>query len=219
MLIKCRCIAGVIKAVEAAHKTGCSKFIWAGSQSEYGLISGKLGPETPCSPVRADGIAHLAAGNMGKTLAEKHGMAFIWMRIFSIYGKYDRPNSMISSTIKKLMTGEHCSFSPAEQLWDYLNAADAGRAFCMVGRKVSRSAVYCVGSGEEHPLREYIEIMRDIIDPDAVLGIGELQYPKDPVMRLCADNSSLTKDTGWRPSVSFEEGIKSIITSINDQTI
>ena len=210
MLGKCDCIKGVILAVEAANRLGCQKFVWAGGQSEYGLAGDKLGPESPCDPVRADGITHYAAGKMGRLIAEKCGMKFIWMRIFSIYGKYDRGNSMIASTIKKLKNHEHCSFTPAEQLWDYLNAADAGRAFYMAGTRAKESNIYCVGSGKMRPLREYIEIIRDVVAPGREIGIGELPYPSNPVMTLCADIESLTRDTGWKPEIRFEDGIRTL---------
>lgn len=213
MIVKCNNMAGVVSAVEAAHKIGCKKFIWAGSQSEYGIVEGIISPETPCNPIRADGIIHLAAGKVARLLAEEYDMAFIWMRIFSVYGKYDRSNSLISSTIYKLKNGEHCSFTPSEQLWDYLNVEDMGRAFYLVGKLVDRSVTYCVGSGEEHPLKYYIEIIRDIVAPNAELGIGELPYPKNPIMRLCADVTSLCVDTGWKQIVSFEDGIRKMLQS------
>ena len=215
ILIKCQNISGVVSAVEAAIKLGCKKFIWAGSQSEYGIVEGIIKPNTPCYPVRADGIAHYAAGLMGKLLAENNDIAFIWMRIFSAYGKYDRANSLISSTIRKLKNGEHCSFTKSEQLWDYVNSKDMGRAFYLVGKMVNTSKIYCVGSGEEHPLWYYIEMIREIVAPDAVLGIGELPYPDKPIMRLCADIDSLTRDTGWVPQVSFVDGIKELTNAFD----
>ena len=211
ILGKCDCIKSVIFAVEAAKQLGCKNFVWAGGQSEYGLAGDKLGPDSPCDPVRADGITHFAAGKLGRLVAEQNNMNFIWMRIFSIYGKYDRENSMISSTIRKLKNNEHCSFTPAEQLWDYLNAADVGRAFYMAGTRVKESKIYCVGSGKMRPLREYIEIIRDIVAPNQEIGIGELQYPVNPVMTLCADIDSLTKDTSWKPEITFEDGIRELV--------
>ena len=152
---------------------------------------------------------------VGKLLAENNDIAFIWMRIFSAYGKYDRANSLISSTIRKLKNGEHCSFTKSEQLWDYVNSKDMGRAFYLVGKMVNTSKIYCVGSGEEHPLWYYIEMIREIVAPDAVLGIGELPYPDKPIMRLCADIDSLTRDTGWVPQVSFVDGIKELTNAFD----
>ena len=58
------------------------------------------------------------------------------------------------------------------------------------------------------PLREYIEVIRDTVNPLAEVGIGEREYNEGQVMYLCADIDELTKDTGFVPATSFEEGIK-----------
>lgn len=202
-------IRAVLTAVKAAKELGCSKFVGAGSQAEYGTAhSGKLAPDTPCEPVRADGVLKYAAGKLARIQAEAYGMSCVWIRIFSVYGRYDRPNSMVSATIRRLHYKEHCSFTPSQQLWDYLNVEDMGRAFYFAGKFATGSKVYCVGSGEERPLREFIETIRDVVDPMAELGIGELLYPANPVMWLCADISDFQRDTGWEPKIRFEKGIQ-----------
>lgn len=97
-----------MEAVNVASKLGCSKFVGAGFQSEYGIVaSGIMGVDTPCNPVRADGVLHWAAGRLAMIVSNDLGMDCIWMRIFSVYGKYDRDNSMINSTISKLLAGKH----------------------------------------------------------------------------------------------------------------
>ena len=71
--------------------------------------------------------------------------------------------------------------------------------------------VYPLGSGKARPLREYIEIMRDAIDPSLKLGFGEIPYAPLQVMHLQADITDLEQDTGFRPSVAFETGIQDTI--------
>ncbi len=213
VLLKTQNIQTVLYAADAAIKLGCRSFIGAGSQSEYGVYGDDpLSPDSVCKPVRADGIIHLAAGQLVMNMLKSSDSRIDcnWMRIFSVYGIHDRTNSMIMNTLAKLLRGEHCAFTPAEQKWDYLYADDIGCAFYLVGKKVTGSHVYCVGSGKAKPLKEYIETIRDIVAPGAKLGIAELPYPDDPVMYLCADISSLRRDTGWIPVVSFEEGISRI---------
>ncbi len=218
MRLKCTCFRGVLDAVEIAHQIGCKKFVWAGGQSEYGIINDDyMGPDTPCNPVRADGIMHLAAGKLARILCNQYGMPFIWIRIFSIYGKYDRPNSMISTTVKKMIHGEPCLFTPAEQIWDFLNARDMGNAFYISGKVANEDKIYCVGSGDARPLREFIEIIRDVVNPNAELLFGQLPYPANPIMRLCPDISDIVNDTGWSPQISFEDGIKEIAEYMRSQ--
>lgn len=207
---KCGNLNAVLQAVSAAKALGCKKFVGAGGQSEYGVSNGSLSPDSPCFPVRADGIIKLAAGQLSRLCCEKAGLDWIWMRVFSAYGKYDRMNSMVMSTISKLKKGEHCSFTSCGQMWEYTNADDIGRGFYLAGEKAEGSKIYCVGLGQAKPLREYIETIRDIVAPEAELGFGEIPYPENPVMYLCADNRSLMKDTGWKPQISFEDGIREI---------
>lgn len=209
-----------LSALEAAHRLGCRKFIGAGSQAEYGKLDlDKISPSSPVNPTQPYGIAKYAAGRLGAEAAKGYGIDFIWVRIFSVYGKYDLPTTMVSGTIRKLLRGEHTSFTPATQRWEYLNSRDAGRAFYLIGEKTEGSKVYCLGSGDAHPLREFIYTIRDIINPDAELGIGEIPYTDGTVMNLCADISSLTEDTGWKPEVSFNDGIREIVDYAKEQII
>lgn len=204
-------LGGVVRAIEAAHRMGSAKFIGAGTQAEYGVTDQILTPSSPCQPVRSDGILKLAAGQLAMAVSEKFGMDCIWVRVFSVYGKDDRHDSMVMTTVRKLSAGEECRFTACEQMWDYLHERDAGAAFWMVGKNVHKSCFYCLASGITRPLREYIEIIRDIVAPKAQLGIGALPYPEKPVMQLKADISDLERDTGWHPQVSFSEGIREIV--------
>lgn len=207
----------VIDAVKAASETGCSKFVGAGSQSEYGLVHGGYKTSSPCFPVRADGVCHLAAAQLAAMAAESFQMECVWVRVFSVYGKYDRNNSMISTTIAKLMHGEKCSFTPCEQQWNYLNAKDAGNAFLLIGEERVGSKVYNLAGRESRPLKEYIEALRDVAAPDAELGIGELPYPNNAVMHMNVDVSDLVRDTGWSQEISFEQGISEIVQHLQGE--
>lgn len=205
-------IGFALEALSAAKALHCSKFIGAGSQAEYGPLNlSCIAPDSPTNPVEAYGVAKLAAGKLVRMQAKLWEMNCLWVRIFSIYGKFDAPGTLISSTIQKLLCGERSAFTKGVQRWDYLYDYDAGNAFRLIGEKAEGNKVYCLGSGQAKPLREYIEQIRNLINPAISLGFGEIPYSENSVMNLCADISSLEADTGWRPRISFEDGIKEII--------
>lgn len=54
----------------------------------------------------------------------------------------------------------------------------------------------------------YILAARDVINPAIEVGLGELPYPSSQVMHLEADISALVRDTGFEPTVPFEEGVR-----------
>lgn len=212
-------------AVMLAHAMKAKVFIGAGSQAEYGRVEGSLMPETPANPENGYGIAKLAAGQLSRMMCERFEMKHIWVRVLSVYGPYDGEATMIMKTIRQLIHGDRPSLTEGKQVWDYLYSKDAGEAFYMLGdlaaRKVDKGGitdpdrlngkVYCLGSGTGRPLREYVEDMRDAIDPSLPLGFGEVPYSDKQVMHLVADISSLAADTGFKPSTSFKDGIRETI--------
>lgn len=197
-----------LDAVELAKRLGCHTFIGAGSQAEYGRVEGKLSATTPAFPENGYGMAKLCAGQMSRVMCQQLEMRHIWVRILSVYGPFDGPNSMVTSTIRKLRAGEKPSFTAGEQIWDYLYSGDAADALLALAESGKSGAVYCLGSGEPRPLKNYIEAIRDAAAPGAALGLGEVPYAPGQVMYLCADITALREDTGFVPRVSFEEGIR-----------
>lgn len=201
-----------LDAVNLAKCCGCHTFIGAGSQAEYGRVEGVLKPDTPTFPENGYGMAKLCAGEMTRVEAHKLGMKHIWTRILSVYGPYDGDNTMVMSTIRKLLKGEKPSFTPGDQRWDYLYAKDAGGIMYALGTEKSLDGrVYVLGRGQAQPLKEYIWIIRDSIDPMLPLGFGEIPYADKQVMHLCADNSGIVNDLGYEYRYDFSQGIMETI--------
>jgi len=196
-----------IDAVKAASELGCKVFVGAGSQAEYGKISGKVSENAPISPVMAYGIAKYAAGRISSILCGKLGIRHVWLRIFSVYGPHNRNDNMITYCMAKLLRGEKPSLTKCEQEWDYLYSADAAKALRLAFEKGTNGAVYNVGSGRTKKLSEYVKIMRDAINPSLPLGFGDIEYPDGQVMKLCADIAAFSMETGFKPETDFKDGI------------
>ncbi|MBR6171945.1 MAG: NAD(P)-dependent oxidoreductase [Eubacterium sp.] len=225
-------VQAAIDAVDFAKKLGCQVFVGTGSQAEYGRVertiesdknsighsfssvqdSLLLRSNTPTNPETGYGIAKLCAGQMTRLAAEQYGMKHIWTRILSVYGPHDRAETLISTAVSKMLRNEKTEFSPCEQIWDYLYEEDAARALLLAGEKGIHGKNYVVGSGEAHPLRWYIEKIAEITGYRKDIGFGRRPYNDKQVMHLVADISELEGDTGFRPKVDFETGIREMIS-------
>lgn len=206
-----RNIKYTLDAVTLAKKLGCNTFIGAGSQAEYGRAEGLLSPTTRIEPENGYGIAKYGAGKLSAIYAKQLGLKHIWTRILSIYGPMDNSYTMIMSAINQILEGKAPKFTKGEQLWDYLYSEDAAEAFYLLGEKGKDQSVYCIGSGKTKHLYEYINILKDNINSDAKIGLGEIPYSEKQVMYLCADISNLFADTGFMPKTDFKDGIKKTI--------
>ena len=202
-----------LDAVRLAKKFGCKKFVFAGSQAEYGLSDKPLNRETPIRPFTAYGVSKFAAGKLSEILCGALNMKFVWCRILSIYGANDGVNTLISYVIDCFRKNVQPVLTPCEQIWDYLHVDDAAQAFRLLSEK-SDGGIYCVGSGNAKPLKEYVKIIRDVMKSDVPLIFGGKPYSENQVMFLQADISDLKRDTGFEPRISFAEGIAKICGAV-----
>lgn len=205
-----------LDAVRLAKRLGCRRFIGIGSQAEYGVQNKILTPNTPTFPLTGYGIGKLTAGLMTRQLSKQLKLEHVWVRVLSVYGPCDWKNSLIMSTIRKLGNHETPSLTKGEQVWDYLYSGDAAEALRLVAEKGISEKIYVLGSGSAMPLFEYINTIKELIDPNAYLAYGDIPYSKDQIMYLRADISELTKDTGWVSNTVFRDGIKEILKANNN---
>ena len=204
-------IKNTLDAVELAYKTGCKVFVGAGSQAEFGFVNGEISDNSPKSPVTGYGIAKYTAGMLSKIKCEQLGMRQSWGRIISTYGPKDNNYTMVMSAIIGMLKGERLSFTKGDQIWDYLYSEDCAQAFYLIGEKGRHGAAYTIGSGKSKRLSEYIRTIRDTINTELEIGLGEKEYYPNQVMKLQANIDMLTKDTGFKPLVDFKEGIERTI--------
>ena len=201
-------VHNTLEAVEAAHALGCKVFIGAGSQAEFGFVEGELSDKIPKNPVTGYGSAKYTAGKLSAIMCERLGIRQSWGRIVSTYGPGDNSYTMVMSSVIGMLKGERMSFTKGDQIWDYIYGGDCARAFYLIGKYGKHGKAYTIGSGKSRLLREYITAIRDVVNPSLEIGIGEMSYYPNQVMKLVADISELMEDTGFEPQVTFEEGVR-----------
>ena len=195
MYLQNRNVKYALDAVETAKRFGCRRFVGVGSQAEYGHAEGLLRPDTPVHPEMGYGIGKLTAGLMTREHAHQLGLEHIWVRLLSIYGPNDGPQSLIMSTIQKIQAGEVPQLTKGEQWWDYLYSRDASRALKLLGEKGVDGKTYVLGNGKVRQLKDYVTDIRDVIRPDAQLDFGAIPYYDHQVMYLQADITEVVNDT------------------------
>lgn len=204
-------IRAALEAVHFAKALGCVTFIGTGSQAEYGRVERTLSPDTPTFPETGYGIAKLCAGQFTRLYCEQLSLRHIWCRVLSVYGPYDRAQTLISTAVISMLKNEETEFSPCNQMWDYIYSDDAARAILLAGQKGTNGKVYLIGSGEVHHLKEYIEAIAKITGYKRKIGFGKRTYNDKQVMFLQADIKEL-KDLGFETKESFESGIEKMIS-------
>ena len=199
-------IADTLGALEAAGRLGCRRFICTGSQAEYGRQTALITEETCPHPVDAYGAAKLAACALSRQRAADLGVAWIWGRVFSLYGRYEPEGRMLPALVHALRAGETFSLSSsAAQNWDYLYAADGADALLALAKRGRVGEIYNIAHGGYRPLRDYIEEARAVIAPQCDVAYGTADAD---VFSLQPSVEKICRDTGWRPMTDFADGLR-----------
>lgn len=216
-ILQLRNIESAKRLLDVVRRKNIPYFIGMGSQAEYGLTGDELVTEdTPLNPVEAYGTAKKQVYQYGRELAERYGFSFIWARIFSAYGYGESPDTLIMSSLNRMIRDEIVELSPCQHLWDFLYRDDLARALYMLYEAQSPSGAYNVSYGSPHPLKHYVEKMKKILYSNSTLAFGAIPYGRN-IVQMNPSIAKIRSVTSWEPEVDFETGIRRLYEDINNE--
>ena len=194
--------------IQLCKKLGCKRVIYASSINEMETYEYLQSDDIEPTGGYIYGTGKLAAHLMGETVARINNIEFIPVIFTNIYGVGEKSARMIYTSIKKLINKEHCSFTAGYQTYDFIYITDAINSIIEVSEKGKAFNRYYIGSGDPKPLREFLIEMRDLINPDAEIGLGDIPFKGIDIDYSQFDLKKVKRDTGYENQVSFAEGIK-----------
>lgn len=189
-------------------EVGCKRVVYASSINEMETYEYLQSDNIEPSGGYIYGTGKLAAHLMGETVAKLNGVEFIPVIITNIYGVGEVSARMIYTSIKKLVNKEHCSFTAGYQTYDFIYITDAINSIIAVAEKGKAFNRYYIGSGEPKPLREFLIEMKNIVDPEAEIGLGDIPFKGVDISYSQFDLKKVERDTGYKNEIPFAEGIR-----------
>lgn len=201
--------------IRACSTLGCKRFVSASSIMEYEIEATMATEATPgintlyCS-------AKVAADYMARTIAGSLGIDYIRAVISNIYGPGEMSPRLVNTSLRKMLNGEHCAFSAGNQMYDFIYITDAAKTFVAIGERGKNNKTYYIGSQNPRPLKEFLLTMRDCVDPEIAIGLGELPFNGVSLTYKEFDINAVKDDTGFVPEFSFKEGIDNTIAWLRE---
>lgn len=194
--------------VKLSAEIGCKRMVYASSINEMETYEYLQSDDIEPSGGYIYGTGKLAAHLMGETVAKLNSIEFVPVIITNIYGAGEKSSRMIYTSIYKLIHKEHCSFTAGYQTYDFIYITDAINSIIAVAEKGKAFNRYYIGSGVPKPLREFLLEMRDIVDPEAEIGLGDIPFKGMDISYDQFDLKKVERDTGYINQITFTQGIK-----------
>ena len=207
------------QAVELAKLLKVKKFLYPGSTNEYLYCGSLINKDAIPTPSDAYGIVKISAKKTVWDKCKEYNIDFVYAVIAGTYAADRKDNNVIFYTIDSLLKHEKPSLTSLEQNWDYVHIDDAVEALYLLGDSGKDGRFYAIGKGDNQPLYKYIEAIRDNIDKNLPLGIGEVPYQRDVLPMSCVDLTAIHDDTGFIPRIEFKDGIKEVINMLRNESI
>ena len=194
-----------LNLVQNFMQKGGKKILVAGSISEYDFSYGYFTENiTPLNNKSLYGKSKAALHNILETYCANNDIEFKWARIFNLYGKYERPDRLISYVINAMINNEDVKVSTCEKFQDYLYAQDVASAILTLYESSIQGAVN-ICSGKPVQLRYIVNKIAELTDFKGNILWGAI--PAEFGDELVVGNNEKLKSIGWQPKYSLEEGL------------
>jgi dTDP-glucose 4,6-dehydratase len=211
------------------HGLELEKFDTAGTSEEYGnpresvahhhdwdeagsLI---LHERSPINPKSVYATSKVAADFLTMNYHDAFGVPGIVTRMFNNYGPRQNPRYVTGTIVTQALEREEIELGQLDPLRDFCFCTDGVRGHLTVAAQGIPGDVYVYGQGENISMADWSGLIIRVGEENGFWPAGRRVVSTDArfrpgaseVMALRVGHEKLTRETGWEPKVSWEEGV------------
>lgn len=203
-------VKGTLNLLQAAKDAKIERYLQVSTDEVYGSL-GKTGyfyETTPLAPNSPYSASKASADLLVRAYYETYKMPVLNTRCSNNYGPYQYPEKLIPFFISKLLKGEKVPvYGDGLNVRDWLYVYDHCSAIDTVLHKGKIGEIYNIGGHNEKTNIEITKLILNAMGKDE----SSIEYVQDRLghdRRYAISNDKIQSQLGWKPSLTFEEGIK-----------
>jgi len=203
-------VQGTLNLLQASKELGVERYLQVSTDEVYGTL-GKTGyfyETTHLAPNSPYSASKASADMLTRAYFETYKLPVLNTRCSNNYGPYQYPEKLIPFFISQLLKGEKVPvYGDGLNVRDWLYVYDHCEAIDTVLHKGKVGEVYNIGGHNEKTNMEITHLILDAMGKDE----SSIKYVEDRLghdRRYAISNDKITAELGWKPSLTFEEGIK-----------
>ncbi|WP_316632826.1 dTDP-glucose 4,6-dehydratase [uncultured Flavobacterium sp.] len=188
-------------------------------------VYGSLGAEglftetTPYDPNSPYSASKASSDHFVRAYGETYGLPYVLTNCSNNYGSYHFPEKLIPLFINNIINNKPLPvYGDGNYTRDWLFVEDHAIAIDLVFHEGKNHDTYNIGGFNEWKNIDLVKLLCEIMDEKLgrIEGTSQklITYVKDRPghdLRYAIDASKINKELGWKPSVTFEEGLEKTI--------
>lgn len=196
-------------------------FYHVSTDEVYGTLglTGLFTEETSYDPNSPYSASKASSDHFVRAYGETYGLPYVISNCSNNYGPNQFPEKLIPLFINNIIQKKSLPvYGDGNYTRDWLYVIDHAVAIDLVFHKGINHATYNIGGSNEWKNIDLVKILCRLMDEKLGKDVGEseklITYVKDRPghdLRYAIDSSKINRELGWRPSVTFEEGLAKTI--------
>jgi UDP-glucose 4-epimerase len=211
-------VDGTFNVIEAAVEAGVAKVVASSSASIYGLAD-TFPTSEDHHPYHNDtfyGAAKAFNEGMLRSFKAMHDLDYVALRYFNVYGPrmdaHGKYTEVLIRWMERIEAGEPpLVLGDGLATMDFVHVEDIARANILAARAEVTDTVYNIATATETSLLQLAEALQKVMGSTSELQFGPARSVNSVTRRL-ADIGAAERELGWKPTISLEEGLASLVT-------
>ncbi len=204
-------VMGTFNVAEACRRFG-AKLVHTSTSEVYGTaIRVPIDEEHPLQPQSPYSASKIGADMMALSYFHAHEVPVTVVRPFNTYGPRQSTRAVIPTILAQLQAGAtelHLGAVSPKRDFNYVTDTVSG-FLALADCEAALGRATNVGSGREISIGDLVELLAGIVGTSVEIVTDEdrLRPSGSEVERLLCDHTLATRDSGWTPQVSLEDGL------------
>lgn len=200
-----------------AEKKSKFRFVHVSTDEVFGTLgeSGAFTESSPFAPNNPYAASKAGSDLLARAWFETHRLPVIRTNCSNNYGPFQFPEKLIPFMILNALNRKSLPiFGTGDNVRDWLHVDDHVKALWLVATRGNPGTSFNIGGRNERTNLEVVQTICRILDTIKPHREGSysnlIEFVNDRPghdIRYAIDHSKLTNETGWQPSIEFEDGM------------
>lgn len=193
------------------HANGGKRAVFAGTCFEYKFQNSPLKEDGELNPTYTYSKCKNHLHDFAELFCNKNDISFGWGRIFYVFGEKEQEKRLIPAVINSLKNNQEFITVSGDLIRDYMFAGDIAEGFVkFLDSGVKGTVNICTGKSTS--IRQIITLIAKKLSKENLIKFEkDPEKIKDQPPLIVGNNTRLTKEVGYTPSHTLEEGLDVIL--------